>query len=605
MTPEVFISYSRDNSEEIFPIVDRLRSFGLNIWIDQEGIHGAKLWSQEIVNAIEDSKVFILFASVTAFESKNVTKELALASESDKHILPVFLEDAKIPAAMKYQLAGIQHLVHKPGDPEATVQNILKTLGTLDVELDSDVQPTTERPSVNLSRDAQKNGTSVKTVGVCIAAVIIALALLIPSFLKNTDADSERGSAKSKSTVHLGVTTYFSGDVANTISNDNRELRDKLVSKLSRFCDYEVIHTSPVSIDVDTKTIQSTIQKIDVDYLIVSDFNATEQEVNAKTYDRSGKIISVIEIDKSALTTDSDSLAEESTSIISARLAGYDAAIHSDILLKSSGKKENELNAIELLARAKNVWNSAATNKAEISIRLLDKCIEVNPKISSAHSVRGQIYANFYQSGDSSTNGLAIAKQSNTKASRIDPNNALVILSKLWVSFHEKDHIASEQLAKQGLEANPNEPFLLATIAASLILNKRELEQGKEYIDKAIAYNSNPQDWYYMVLESYHTQHADYRAALNTSLRMKSVKSVSGVRGPSTPIYYWLLGEKQIALDKFKVLMKQMPPGVFEKKREELKKDLKDGSPVEQEMNTALNELFEAYKASLEESDGE
>ncbi len=605
MTPEVFISYSRDNSEEIFPIVDRLRSFGLNIWIDQEGIHGAKLWSQEIVNAIEDSKVFILFASVTAFESKNVTKELALASESDKHILPVFLEDAKIPAAMKYQLAGIQHLVHKPGDPEATVQNILKTLGTLDVELDSDVQPTTERPAVNLSRDAQKSGTSVKTVGVCIAAVIIALALLIPSFLKNTDADSERGSAKSKSTVHLGVTTYFSGDVANTISNDNRELRDKLVSKLSRFSDYEVIHTSPVSIDVDTKTIQSTIQKIDVDYLIVSDFNATEQEVNAKTYDRSGKIISVIEIDKSALTTDSDSLAEESTSIISARLAGYDAAIHSDILLKSSGKKENELNAIELLARAKNVWNSAATNKAEISIRLLDKCIEVNPKISSAHSVRGQIYANFYQSGDSSTNGLAIAKQSNTKASRIDPNNALVILSKLWVSFHEKDHIASEQLAKQGLEANPNEPFLLATIAASLILNKRELEQGKEYIDKAIAYNSNPQDWYYMVLESYHTQHADYRAALNTSLRMKSVKSVSGVRGPSTPIYYWLLGEKQIALDKFKVLMKQMPPGVFEKKREELKKDLKDGSPVEQEMNTALNELFEAYKASLEESDGE
>ena len=340
MTPEVFISYSRDNSEEIFPIVDRLRSFGLNIWIDQEGIHGAKLWSQEIVNAIEDSKVFILFASVTAFESKIVTKELALASESDKHILPVFLEDAKIPAAMKYQLAGIQHLVHKPGDPEATVQNILKTLGTLDVELDSDVQPTTERPAVNLSRDAQKSGTSVKTVGVCIAAVIIALALLIPSFLKNTDADSERGSAKSKSTVHLGVTTYFSGDVANTISNDNRELRDKLVSKLSRFSDYEVIHTSPVSIDVDTKTIQSTIQKIDVDYLIVSDFNATEQEVNAKTYDRSGKIISVIEIDKSALTTDSDSLAEESTSIISARLAGYDAAIHSDILLKSSGKKK-------------------------------------------------------------------------------------------------------------------------------------------------------------------------------------------------------------------------------------------------------------------------
>ncbi len=100
--------------------------------IDQEGIHGAKLWSQEIVNAIESSKVFILFASAKAFLSKNVTKELALASESDKHILPIFIEDAEIPAAMKYQLAGIQHLVHEQGQTDQTADNILRTLGNLD-----------------------------------------------------------------------------------------------------------------------------------------------------------------------------------------------------------------------------------------------------------------------------------------------------------------------------------------------------------------------------------------------------------------------------------------------------------------------------------------
>ena len=608
MTPEVFISYSREDSEEIFPIVERLRGYGLNIWIDQEGIHGAKLWSQEIVNAIEDSKVFILFASVTAFASKNVTKELALASESDKHILPVFLEDAEIPAAMKYQLAGIQHLVHKPGDKESTVQSILKTLGTLDVEIDPNDSSPTERPTTTSTGNIQHPKTSRRTIAITIAALIIAVAVLIPSFLKNTNEDSTSiRKTNSKSTVHLGVTTYFSGDETNTISNDNRELRDKLVSKLSRFSDYEVIHTSPVSIDVDTKTIQSTIQDINVDYLIVSDFNVNNQEVNAKTYDRTGKIISVIEIDNSVLTTNSDSLAEESTSIISAKLAGYDAAIHSDILLKSSGKKESELSALELLARAKNVWNSAATNKAEISIQLLDKCISVNPNISSAHSVRGQIYANFFQSGDSSTNGIAIAKQSNTKASRIDPNNAMVILSKLWVSFHEKDHIASEQLAEQGLEANPNEPFLLATIAASLILTERDLEQGKEYIDKAIAYNSNPQDWYYMVLESYHMQNADYRAALNTSLRMKSVKSISNARGPTTPIYYWLLGEKQIALDRFKTLMKRIPSEEFEQKKNELKTAFENkkmgGSKVAEEMSKAFDELLEAYNFELSQNE--
>ena len=48
-----------------------------------------------------------------------------------------------------------------------------------------------------------------------------------------------------------------------------------------------------------------------------------------------------------------------------------------------------------------------------------------------------------------------------------------------------------------------------------------------------------------------------------------------------------------------------MPQKYLRRKREELKKDLKDGSPVEQEMNKALNELFEAYNTSLEEGNGE
>ena len=81
----------------MFPIVEKLREKGLNIWIDQEGIHGAKLWSQEIVHAIEGCKVFILFASSTAFQSENVTKELALASEARKQILPCLLYTSPSP----------------------------------------------------------------------------------------------------------------------------------------------------------------------------------------------------------------------------------------------------------------------------------------------------------------------------------------------------------------------------------------------------------------------------------------------------------------------------------------------------------------------------
>ena len=67
MKPEIFVRYSRADQAHVFPIVEKLRELGLNIWIDQEDIHGAKLWSQEIVNAKESRKIFILFASAKAF----------------------------------------------------------------------------------------------------------------------------------------------------------------------------------------------------------------------------------------------------------------------------------------------------------------------------------------------------------------------------------------------------------------------------------------------------------------------------------------------------------------------------------------------------------
>ena len=47
MPSEIFASYSREDHAQVFLIVDKFRERGLNIWIDQEGNHGAKLWSQE------------------------------------------------------------------------------------------------------------------------------------------------------------------------------------------------------------------------------------------------------------------------------------------------------------------------------------------------------------------------------------------------------------------------------------------------------------------------------------------------------------------------------------------------------------------------------
>ena len=60
MNSEVFISYASQDRKRILDLVDRLSAAGVSVWIDQMGIEGATMWSQEIVAAIRDCKVLIL-----------------------------------------------------------------------------------------------------------------------------------------------------------------------------------------------------------------------------------------------------------------------------------------------------------------------------------------------------------------------------------------------------------------------------------------------------------------------------------------------------------------------------------------------------------------
>jgi len=175
MTPEIFVSYSREDEKQVFEVVDQLRAKGLKVWIDQQGIQGAKLWSQEIVTAIEKSKILVLFASKRAFASKNVAKEIALASESEKYILPVFMEEAPIPSSMKYHLAGIQHLVYTKGQVSATVDNILSALDNLSIDAGPKHR---ETASQNNSHQAPQSSEASRRNLLLAVAMVVIMAIL-------------------------------------------------------------------------------------------------------------------------------------------------------------------------------------------------------------------------------------------------------------------------------------------------------------------------------------------------------------------------------------------------------------------------------------------
>jgi tetratricopeptide (TPR) repeat protein len=128
MSADLFVSYSRRDAAAVAAVVERLRQAGHTVWIDQTGIDGAVRWSEAIVESLQDCKLVLAFVSGTAVASHHVVKELSLASEDQKPILPIHLEATVVPSSLRYQLAGLQHLTWYQGTAEDNFRSLMRAL---------------------------------------------------------------------------------------------------------------------------------------------------------------------------------------------------------------------------------------------------------------------------------------------------------------------------------------------------------------------------------------------------------------------------------------------------------------------------------------------
>jgi len=103
---DIFISYSSHDREKAEQLTELLSSAGLSVWIDKQGIGAATSWSGEIVDAIDNCRAFIVLLSPSSAKSKNVVREVALAFEKNKKLLPQDLEPVSLSRDLQSHLAG-------------------------------------------------------------------------------------------------------------------------------------------------------------------------------------------------------------------------------------------------------------------------------------------------------------------------------------------------------------------------------------------------------------------------------------------------------------------------------------------------------------------
>lgn len=122
---QVFTSYSRRDTETVDSIVAKMTQAGISVWIDREAIKAGNTWRVQIVQAIDTCHAFVLMLSPNSAASDNVRKEIDLSQDSGRTIFAVMLEPTKIPAEIRYQLAGLQFIdVHMLGFDRAVSQLI-------------------------------------------------------------------------------------------------------------------------------------------------------------------------------------------------------------------------------------------------------------------------------------------------------------------------------------------------------------------------------------------------------------------------------------------------------------------------------------------------
>jgi hypothetical protein len=131
-TYDVFISYSRKDTEIANKICNAFDAYGITYFIDRRGISGGQEFPHVLADAICDSSLFLYIASENSYESKFTMSEITFAFNEKPHnsILPYIIDGSKPPRVIRFTFSAINWRNIKEHPIETTlVQDVCKLLG--------------------------------------------------------------------------------------------------------------------------------------------------------------------------------------------------------------------------------------------------------------------------------------------------------------------------------------------------------------------------------------------------------------------------------------------------------------------------------------------
>lgn len=107
--PFFFLSYARDDWDQVHPIVGNMRARGVNIWTDAE-IQATHEWDTTLEEKVRGSVAILCVVTDAFVRSKFCRREIKFADALDKPILAVLDETAELSGGLAMIFASCQYI---------------------------------------------------------------------------------------------------------------------------------------------------------------------------------------------------------------------------------------------------------------------------------------------------------------------------------------------------------------------------------------------------------------------------------------------------------------------------------------------------------------
>ncbi len=447
---DIFISYSSHDRLQALTLAEKLRASGYDTWIDEHHIRGASRWGKEIVQAINASKLVAVLVSSSSLASENVVKELNLAAEKHKHLLPVMLENAELTEEFSYHFAGLQRVEIENTDL------ILKALEQLNIKSAS-ISGTDFSPS---GRTEVRSTTSKD----------IRLAIL-PFDDLSKEHDNE----------------WFADGMLDELITTLGALEHMKVPSRTDVMYYKKHHPKAQEIASDLNvrylvggSVRKSGEKIRITASMTDAF--TNQQIWTNHYD--GNFDDIFELQ--------ESISKQITEALKLKLSPEEKKIIAQ-------QPTENAEAYELWLRGIHYNRLISRSGYESALQLFAKAIELDPNFSEVYLAIANTCIAYYREWSRAPKWLIKAEESLNKAEQKIMTTARTLWIRGEIAWQKGDFVSAEILLKEAILLEPSYSVLYNALGNVYLKSGRYID-AVEAFSTALDFENDKANFYNLMI---------------------------------------------------------------------------------------------------------